>query len=129
MDELNAPLLPIVTLIHFLTASPRAEARCAASRSHGPCIRGHSAGDSGIRRVLTLIILLIACVIPPYFELLNRGKSTRVFVRHVALRSVAGTSLVLLTECRACRAKPMGEHPVDACDPHRVGTCRYIAGL
>ncbi len=86
IDELNAPLIAAVALIHFLVA-------LATARTH---MRRFSFASSlafeAIRLAMfscvepwVLIGLLTADTIPPYVELLNRWRPTRVYVLHMAL--------------------------------------------
>lgn len=84
IDELNAPLLPLVALIHFLTALATGRTKMRRfslawsliSDAIRLAIFGTTAGWA-------LVILLVLCVIPPFLELRNRGKPTRVYVLHM----------------------------------------------
>jgi NADH-quinone oxidoreductase subunit M len=84
IDELNAPLLPLVALIHFLTALATGRTKMRRfslswslmSDAIRLAIFGSTAGWG-------LVILLVVCVIPPYIELRNRGKPTRVYALHM----------------------------------------------
>ena len=86
LDELNAPLIPSVALFHFLTA-------LATARTH---MRRYSFSWSLAAEVLrlatfsckepwVLIGLLAVSTVPPYVELVNRRRPTRVYVIHMAL--------------------------------------------
>ena len=86
LDELSAPLVPMVALLHFLTA-------LATSRTH---MRRFSFAWSMAAEVDRLALfscksswllvgLLAVGTIPPYFELLNRRRPTRVYVLHMFL--------------------------------------------
>ena len=86
LDELNAPLLPAVALLHFVTM-------LSTARAH---MRRYSVSWSlaaEMVRLLTfsckepwvLIGLMTLSTIPPYVELRTRGQPTRVFVLHMAL--------------------------------------------
>jgi len=86
LDELNAPLLPTVALLHFLTT-------LATARTH---MRRYSFSWSlaaEVIRLLTfscrepwvLIGLLAVSTIPPYVELRTRRRPPRVYVLHMAL--------------------------------------------
>jgi NADH-quinone oxidoreductase subunit M len=86
LDELTAPLVPAVALLHLLAA-------VATARTH---IRRFSFSWSlaaetirlatfATRDPWLLIGLLAASTIPPYVELLNRGRPTRIYVLHMAL--------------------------------------------
>lgn len=86
IDELNAPLLPMVGLLHFLTA-------LATGRTKMRRFSSSWSLAAGALRLATfacvvpwaLIALLAAGTVPGYVELVNRGKSTRVYVVHMAL--------------------------------------------
>jgi NADH-quinone oxidoreductase subunit M len=86
LDELNAPILPTVALLHFLTA-------LSTSRTF---MRRYSFSWSMAAE--TVLLLLFSCEEPwilitllsismtlPCLELLNRRKPTRVYVLHMAL--------------------------------------------
>jgi NADH-quinone oxidoreductase subunit M len=86
IDELNAPLIPAVAILHFLTA-------LATSRAH---MRRFSFSLSLILlaiRIATfsasdpwlLIGLFALSTVPAYFELLNRNRPKRLYVIHMAL--------------------------------------------
>ncbi len=86
LDELNAPLVPTVALLHLLVAM-------STSRTF---IRKFSFSWSmatEMIRLLTfsckepwvLIVLLAISTVPPYVELRNRRRPTRVYVLHMAL--------------------------------------------
>jgi NADH-quinone oxidoreductase subunit M len=100
LDELNAPLVPTVALLHLLVAM-------STSRTF---MRQFSFSWSMVAettRLLTfsckepwvLIALLAISTVPPYVELRNRRRPTRVYVLHMALfvgLLVAGWSAVTL---------------------------------
>lgn len=86
VDGLSAPLLPLVALLHVLTVL--ATARVKMNRMS---LTGHLAGEA-IRLATfaslepwTLIACLVLGTIPPYLELVQRRKPTRVYVLHMAL--------------------------------------------
>ena len=85
LDELSAPLVPTVALLHFLTA-------LATARTH---IRrfsfSWSLASSSLRLATfscqepwVLVLLLTLAVIPPYVELVNRKRNPRVYLVHMA---------------------------------------------
>jgi NADH-quinone oxidoreductase subunit M len=86
LDELSAPLVPAVALLHFLTVLATARTK-AARVSFGWLLVGESAALAafGCADPWPLIGLLAASTVPPYAELLQRGKPTRVYVLHMAL--------------------------------------------
>ena len=86
VDELNAPILPTVVLLHLLMA-------LSTSRTF---MRQYSfswsMGKEAIhlltfscRESWVLIGLLAISTVPPFLELLNRRRPTRVYVIHMAL--------------------------------------------
>ena len=86
LDDLTAPLIPAVALLHFLTvlATPRSKMRrfSFASMFVTEAIRlaAFACHDA------TLLIALVALnVLPAYLELRSRGRPTRVFALHMAL--------------------------------------------
>ena len=86
LDELNAPLLPTVALLHFLIA-------LATARTHMRRFSSSWSLAAEAIRLATftssvpwvLIGLLALSTLPPYIELRNRGRPTRVYVLHMAL--------------------------------------------
>jgi NADH-quinone oxidoreductase subunit M len=86
LDELNAPLLPVVGLLHFLTplATGRTKMRrfslAWALTSEAIRLAIFGGAESWV-----LVGLLAADTVPPLVELLNRRKPTRVYVLHMAL--------------------------------------------
>jgi NADH-quinone oxidoreductase subunit M len=86
LDVVSAPLAPAVCLLHFLTALATARTK----------IRRFSLTWSLIAEAIQLLVfssrdswilvgLLVAGTVPPFFELLNRGRSVRVYAFHMAL--------------------------------------------
>jgi len=86
LDALNAPLLPTIALLHFLTAL--ATARTSMRRfsfswslaSEAIRLATFSCLDSW-----GLIALLVMATVPPYIELMNRGRSVGVYFVHMML--------------------------------------------
>ncbi len=85
VDELSAPLLPVVALLHLLTAATtsRSKAERLAPARFLLSLALRLAAFAALQSWL-LIPLLIACVVPPYFDLRSRGKPTRVYAVHMA---------------------------------------------
>ena len=86
LDELSAPLVPMIALLHFLTAVTTARTRMRYFSF------SWSLASEAIRLALfscpaswLLVGLLIVCTVPPYLELVNRGRPTRVYVMHMLL--------------------------------------------
>lgn len=98
LDEVNAPLLPAVALLHFLTALATARTKMrrfsfAWSLTAG-AIRLATFACAGS---WVLIGLLVADTVPPFVELLNRGRSPRVYALHLGLFAgllIAGWALL-----------------------------------
>src|SRR5262249_48127682 len=86
VDELNAPLLPMVGLLHFLTvlATGRTQMR-SFSLSWSLAYEAVRLAIFGSQEPWVLIGLLAAGTVPGYVELAHRGKPTRVYVLHMAL--------------------------------------------
>jgi NADH-quinone oxidoreductase subunit M len=86
IDQLNAPLVPAVALLHFLTTLTTA--RTKARRFS---FVWSLAGDSirlalfGCTEPWALIGLLVASTVPPYVELVNRRRPTRIYLLHTGL--------------------------------------------
>jgi NADH-quinone oxidoreductase subunit M len=84
LDELSAPLVPAVALLHFLTA-------LATATTHMRRFSFSWSLASGAIRLATfscrdpwpLILLLSLSTIPPYIELLNRKRPTRLYLIHM----------------------------------------------
>src|SRR5947209_629798 len=86
VDELSAPLLPMVGLLHFLTALATGRTKMRRfSLSWSLTSEAIQLAMFGCREPWLLIALLTACTMPPYVELRNRGKPTRVYVLHMGL--------------------------------------------
>jgi NADH-quinone oxidoreductase subunit M len=86
LDELTAPLVVLVALLHFLTAL--ATGRTKMRRFS---LAWSLAGEATRVAIFAcqdpwaLIGLLAAGAVPPFFELANRGRPTRVYVLHMGL--------------------------------------------
>jgi NADH-quinone oxidoreductase subunit M len=84
VDELSAPLLPLVALLHFLTALATARTKMArfsfAWMLVGEAVRlaWFACTDPWL-----LVGLAVGASVPPVFELSNREKPTRVYVLHM----------------------------------------------
>lgn len=89
VDELSAPLLPLVALLHFLTALATAKTKMRrfsfASSLSTEAVR---VAMFASREPWLLIGLLILGAIPPFFELRSRGAPTRVYTLHMGLFAV-----------------------------------------
>jgi len=86
VDELNAPLMPLVALLYLLTllTTLRSKIRrfsfAGALVSQALLIATFACHDPA-----GIIVLLIATTIPPYFELRWRHRPTGVYVLHMGL--------------------------------------------
>src|SRR5262249_35813509 len=86
IDELNAPLLPVVGLLHFLTALATGRTRMRLfSLAWSLAYEAIRLAVFGCAVPWALIALLAVGTVPGYVGLLNRGKPTRVYVLHMAL--------------------------------------------
>lgn len=86
LDELSAPLVPVVALLHFLTALATARTKIRRfSLSWSLAAEAIRLATFSCTEPWVLIGLLTICTVPPYVELVNRGKPTRVYVLHMAL--------------------------------------------
>jgi NADH-quinone oxidoreductase subunit M len=98
LDGLSAPLVPAVALLHFLTALATARTkRRRFSASWSLTSEAIRLATFSATQPWLLIVLLAACTVPGYVELLNRGRSTRVYLLHMVLFAgllVAGWSAV-----------------------------------
>jgi NADH-quinone oxidoreductase subunit M len=86
LDELNAPLLPLVALLHFLTVVATTGAK-SARFSYSGLLLGESIRLAvfAVIEPWPLIVLLALGTVPPFFELRQRGRSTRIFLVHNVL--------------------------------------------
>jgi len=86
IDEINAPLLPVVALVHFLTALATGRTKMRRfSLSWSLVSVAIRLAIFGSLDPTALVAMLIVGVVPPYIELRNRGKPTQVYVVHMAL--------------------------------------------
>jgi NADH-quinone oxidoreductase subunit M len=97
IDELSAPLLPLAALVYLLTVL--ATVRTKVDRfTFGWALFSESLllATLACKEPWVIIGLLILSVLPPFSELLTRGKCTRVYVFHMstfAALLVVGQSL------------------------------------
>jgi NADH-quinone oxidoreductase subunit M len=86
LDELSAPLVPAVALLHFLTALATARAQMRYfSFSWSLASEAFRLAMFSCRPSWLLVALIAIPTVPAYFELVNRRKPTRVFVIHMSL--------------------------------------------
>jgi NADH-quinone oxidoreductase subunit M len=89
IDELSAPLVPLVALLHFLMVL--ATARTKMPRFSFPWLllaESVRLATFACREPWPLIVLLLAGAVPPYVELRKRGRPTRVYAAHTLLFAV-----------------------------------------
>ncbi|HEY7312245.1 MAG TPA: proton-conducting transporter membrane subunit [Gemmataceae bacterium] len=86
IDELNAPLLPMAALLHFLTALATGRTKMRryslswSLASEAIRLTAFGCAEPGL-----LIGMLALGTVPGYVELLNRRKPTQVYLLHMAL--------------------------------------------
>jgi NADH-quinone oxidoreductase subunit M len=86
LDELGAPMVPAVALLHFLTALATARTKMRRfSLSWSLAAEALRLATFSCRDPWLLIGLLTLSVLPPYIELRSRRRPTRVYVLHMAL--------------------------------------------
>jgi NADH-quinone oxidoreductase subunit M len=86
VDQLSAPLVAMVALLHFLTALATGRTKMRRfSLSWSLASEAIRLATFGCREPWLLIGLLAAGTVPAYLELRNRRKPTRVYVLHMAL--------------------------------------------
>lgn len=86
VDALSAPLVPLVALLHFLTAL--ATARTKMTRFSFAWLLAGSALRVGMfasREPWDLAVLLLLGLLPPFVELRRRGRPVRVYTLHMGL--------------------------------------------
>ncbi len=86
LDELTAPLVPAVALLHFLVAVATARTHMRRfSFSWSLAAEAIRLATFATKEPWLLIALLAASTVPPYVELLNRGRPTRLYLLHMGL--------------------------------------------
>jgi NADH-quinone oxidoreductase subunit M len=86
LDELSAPLLPVVALLHFLTAFATTRTKMRRfSFTWSLTAEALRMATFGTTDPGLLIVLLAVGTVPAYVELRNRGRPTGVFVAHMAV--------------------------------------------
>lgn len=85
LDELSAPLVPAIALVHFLTALATAHAKMRRfSFAWSLAAEAMRLALFSCKEPWPLIGLLAALTVPGYIELASRGRPTRVYVIHMA---------------------------------------------
>jgi NADH-quinone oxidoreductase subunit M len=86
LDELSAPLIPAIALLHLMTGLATARTHMRRfSFSYSLAAESIRLATFSCTEPWPLILLLAVSTIPPFVELVNRGRSTRVYVLHMAL--------------------------------------------
>lgn len=86
LDVLSAPIVPAVALLHFLTALATARTKMRRySFSWSLAAAAIRLATFSCEEPWVLIALLTVSMVPPYIELVNRGRPTRVYALHMAL--------------------------------------------
>jgi len=86
VDELSAPLLPLAALMYFLIVL--STLRSKASRfSYGWTLLSQAILQATLccRDPWWLIMLLALAIVPPWIELMSRGRSARIYLFHMGL--------------------------------------------
>jgi NADH-quinone oxidoreductase subunit M len=84
LDEMSAPLIPTVALLHFLTALATARTHMRRySFSWSMAAEAIRIASFSCTEPWILIGLLAISTVPPYVELLNRRSPTRVYLVHM----------------------------------------------
>lgn len=86
LDTLSAPLVPAVALLHFLTALATARTKMRRfSFSWSLAAEVVRIATFSCNVPWVLVGLLATSTVPPWIELVNRGRPTRVYMIHMAL--------------------------------------------
>ena len=86
LDAVNAPLLPSVALLHFLTALATARIHMRRySFSWSLAAEGIRLAAFSCQEPWGLVCLLTLATAPPYVELVNRRRPTGVYVLHMSI--------------------------------------------
>lgn len=98
LDELSAPLVPAVAMLHFLIALATARTHMRRySFSWSLAVLAINLATFTCTNPWVLTALLAASTVPPFIELMNRGRPTRVYVWHMGVFVaflLIGTALV-----------------------------------
>ncbi|MBL8799559.1 MAG: oxidoreductase, partial [Planctomycetia bacterium] len=86
LDELSAPLAPLVALLHFLTALATGRTKMRRfSLSWSLASESLRLAIFGCLDPWMLVLLLVVSTVPGLIELINRGQPTRVYILHLGL--------------------------------------------
>ena len=86
VDELNAPLLPMVGLLHFLTALATGRTKMRRfSSSWSLAAEAVRLATFGATAPWVLVALEALGTVPAYLEMVNNGRPTQVYVLHMGL--------------------------------------------
>lgn len=92
IDELSAPLLPLASLLYFLTVLSTLQTKVRRV-SFGNMLVSQSILLSllSCKEPLAVVALMIVSTLPPMFELMNRRKPIRAYVLHMGLHVLVFT--------------------------------------
>jgi NADH-quinone oxidoreductase subunit M len=86
LDELNAPLVPAVALVHFLTAAATARTKMRSySLTWSLSAEAIHLAKFACKEPAILVVLLAVGAVLPLVELVNRRRPTRLYVLHLLL--------------------------------------------
>lgn len=89
IDSFSAPLLPLVALVYLFTTVTTLRTKLRRfSFAWALLSEALLLATFSCREPLAVAALLVASTVPPYLELKARGKSTRVYVLHMAAFAV-----------------------------------------
>jgi len=119
LDDLNAPLVPAVALLHFLTALATARTKMRRfSFAWSLAAEAVLLATFSCKTDVILILLLILGVLPAYVELTNRSKSTRVYLVHM----IVYVLLLALSAALQLAGRQGAIYPITAAVLLRCGT-------
>lgn len=109
LDELSAPLVAVVALLHFLTAvtTPRTRMRYF-SFSWSLASEAIRLAMFGCKASWVLVALTVLCTVPPYLELRNLDRPRRVYALHMVMFGV-----LMFIGWAGVAATGPGAHPPD----------------
>ena len=105
LDELNAPMVPTIALLHLLIAlATSRKSKRRYSFAWSMAAETIHLATFSCKEPWILVGLLAISTLPPYVELLNRGRASRVYLVHMALfvgLLLLGQSAVALSDSRS----------------------------
>jgi NADH-quinone oxidoreductase subunit M len=108
LDELSAPLVPTIALLHFLTVLATARTHMRRfSASWSMAAEAIRLATFSCKEPWVLVGLMAVSTVPPYVELRNRGRSTRLYVVHMIVFVGLLVSGWAVVESQARSATPL----------------------